>query len=361
MMKRHYDRQPLWNRNKRRPTYSESQSQLERLRVLSQWLMIIPFVMLILFSCGQIGILTSRKIAEANTQSNMEADYGPWSYVLIHSVKPEIIEEIVRDRPPDEGEGGSIPYRSENEGVWINPPTNPTIIVDILPSNTVPPASPDSYPSTPSNTPNQGRPPTQTPTATATYESPIPSTSTVSPSTEPTIKTPASTFTVPPPPPITFTPTPTKTQKTPSGDNVTFWLTSAGSGAPFKLITTQPNGTAKHGNVFLTFKSDPLPETTSLSSGNTKVYFYATNSLDQSMPVGIFIKPTYGFPLGGGNVSIPANSTTPTLFSLNISTMGYNFPQSASLELTFSTGIQVSIYFDGEWNDSRLIVPPMTQ
>jgi len=344
-MKIRYDRQPLWSRNKKRPTYSESQSQLERLRTLSQWLMIIPVVMLVLFSCGQIGILTSRKIAEANTQSNMEADYGPWSYVLIHPVKPEIIEEIVRDKPFEGGEGGALPYRSENEGSWINPPASPTMTVELLPSNTPPPTSPATHPSTASNTPNQGQTPAQTPTATPTYQSPIPSTSTVSPSTEP---------------PITFTPTPTKTQKPPSGDNVTFWLTTAASGAPFKLVTIQPNGTAKQGNVFLTFKSDPFTEVTSLSGGNSRVYFYATNSWNQNTPVGIFIKPTSGTPLGGGNVTIPANTTTPTLFSLNFSILRYNFPQGSSLELTFSTGIQVSIHFDGEWNDSRLILPPIT-
>ena len=357
-MKIRYDRQPLWSRNKKRPTYSESQSQLERLRTLSQWLMIIPVVMLVLFSCGQIGILTSRKIAEANTQSNMEADYGPWSYVFIHAIKPEIIEEIVRDKPVDEGEGGSIPYRSDHEGPWINPPTTSTTIVDVLPSITLPPGSSDSHPSTPSKTPGQVITPTQTSIAIATYENPIPPTSTVPPSSQPPIQPPTSTFTNVPPP-ITFTPT--KTPKPPSVEHVTFWLTGATSGPALKLVTTQPNGTAKHGNTMLTFKSDPITEASSLSRGTTTVYFYATNSWDQAMTVGMYIKPTAGFPLGGGNTSIPANTTTPTLFSLTLSTMRYTFTQGDSLELTISTGIQVSIYFDGEWNDSRLILPPITQ
>jgi hypothetical protein len=335
--------------NKKRPSTTDSQPQLERLLVLSKWLLIIPVVMLLLFSCGQIGILTSRKIAKANTQTNMEADYGPWSYVLVYSLKPEIIEEIIRDKPMEDGEGGTIPGTSEGDMSWVDTNPNATSIPDLNPTS-IPTALRDHQP-TPSDTPQQ------TP-------SPLPTQITAIPTTAPTntlVDNPP-TPTQPPTeiPPLTATPSPTSP---PSMEPVTFWMSGEGSLGRYKLVTSQPNGPARQRNISAIFTTDPFADNAFIESGQTTIYFFATNSSDQSITVGIILEAGLGkrsFPIGGTEMTIPPNTTTPTLLKKTFSTLGYHLSSNNTLRLSVLGGIHVTIYWDGEWNDSHLVVPPIT-
>jgi len=461
-----FNRRFLSRKNKKRPTYSENQPQVERLKVLSQWLLVIPVVMLILFSCGQLGILTSRKIAEANTQTQMSADYGPWSYVLIHSINPEIINEIIRDKPLEEGVSGLIPATSERDATWIES----TPGKDLAPSNTPPNQS-----STPAGT---QQPPSTTPTSTnpsPTEKSDIPPTSTPTP-TDAQIATPSPTptrstatdpdcaalvvsnvgfdadnfhFSIqntdpieaylqetdllwpadgasgfdafymgpyaperyydPGAPvytsPINATVDPERrlsdgmgsqtiqsifhqlpegdfqvtltfgywdsdsqcevivegTHSPPSNDPVTFWMTSTSAFGGHKLVRSQPNGSARSGFAYLEFRTDPFAEATSIQSGQITVYFYATNSSDKPGQVGLILKPSSGVhAIGGGEKDIPANTTDPTLFSTTFRTYEYEFSVGNRLVLIFATGATTKIYWDGEWNATRIIVPPMS-
>jgi hypothetical protein len=353
-MKKQDHRKPFWARDKNKPTFSESQPQLERLRTLSQWLLIFPIVMLVLFACGQIGILTSHKIAESNTLTNMEADYGPWSYVLIHSLKPEIIDEIIRDKPKEDGEGGAILSTSEGHVSWVDSTPNTSTTPSLSP--TITPTIPKTNLPSPSDTPQIS--PSPLPTQIQTQ---ITATSSSVPPTPTANNSPTATH-----PPPTETPTiiatPSPTYPTPSTEDITLWMSGVGSFSKYKLVTTQPNGTGKQRSATTNFSTDPFPENSTIEGGKTTIYFFATNPSDQPMTMGINLLAVEGhrsFPIGGTDISIPAGTTSPTLFTKSFSIIKYNLGTNGSLKLTMFIGVNVTIYWDGEWNDARLVVPPI--
>jgi len=151
------------------------------------------------------------------------------------------------------------------------------------------------------------------------------------------------------------------TNSPPSNDPVTFWMTSTSAFGGHKLVRSQPNGSAQSGLAYLEFRTDPFAETTSIQNGQITVYFYATNSSDNPGQIGLFLKPSFGMPaIGGGEKDIPANTTDPTLFSTAFRTIAYEFLEGNRLVLVFATGPTTKIYWDGEWNASRLIIPPLS-
>ncbi len=132
--------------NKRGPTsFSVKMSQLEQLRQLSKWLLILPAAMLLLFGFGQLGILASQKLAESNTSLPGGVDYGPWAYILIHSSLFENPEPTLHGRILGVAPSGND--EDDAPTVFVSPP--PTDVVSGVPiaTKTLPPLS-----STPSPT-----------------------------------------------------------------------------------------------------------------------------------------------------------------------------------------------------------------
>jgi hypothetical protein len=467
----------LSRKKQKRPTYPESKLQVDRLRSISQWLFIVPIVMLVLFACGQLGILTSSKIAEAKTQSQIDANYGPWSYVLIHSINSEIIDELREDQSVGDGVVAVIPDTSEGDATWIdltpysenhsgtaphaneptpwnNSPTAPSTPLEPQPTPSVKATSTSPLPTEELTTPS-----TTTPIPTATDETPPP-TPTRSSSSDPdcgaivvsnvgfdkdsfniTIENidpqweaalryvdlvwpvdgesgfdafsmgddsperfydPASPiYTSPIHAPLdperpltdgmgtqtiqsifhqlpegayqltlTFSYWHTEflceivvhgNNSPPSIDPVTFWMAGSSVFGGNQLIREQPNGPAQNAMIFTEFKTAPFADETPLQSGQVTVYFYATNSSDNSDTVGFILKPTIGIPiLGTGSIKIPANTSHPTLFSASFHTSAYKFSEGNRLVLALTTENTTKIYWDGEWNASRVILPPMS-
>jgi hypothetical protein len=349
-MKKHYDRKPSWVRGKKRPTIPESQPQLDRLRTLSQWLLIFPVVMLLLFSCGQIGIITSRKIAESNIQSNITADYGPWSYVLIHSVKPEIIEDIFRDRQNEDGENGTVPEQDQSDTPWLNTIPQPTSVAHLEPTSTFIPSPSEENQPPPTETGIPQITPTQTPQTSST---PIPTQS------EPTITSspiPTSNPTNTPSPTDLPTNTPVVTISN------TYWFSNDRVLNGYALTPNQPTGPALEESGYTRFYTEPFPDGTTIKGGRCTLTFYASNNTDQNWEIGIVISAgnSRWRTLGGTTKTIPANTTTPTLFTNNLSILSHTFTQGERLSIAFSLTPFITMHWDGEWNDAGLVVPLIT-
>ena len=73
------------------------ENSYDQLRTFSQWLLLVPFIILVLFGAGQLAIFGKTAIAFADTPSSLSAGYSPWSFLPVHPVLASIVEEIRRD------------------------------------------------------------------------------------------------------------------------------------------------------------------------------------------------------------------------------------------------------------------------
>ena len=172
--------------------------------------------MLILFGCGQLGLIGNLQVAQADTGSHLIADYGPWEHVLVHPVRPEIVAEVLRDRANNSDTfkevGNPEPFPHP---FWETPTPAPTVNI---PTPTQPSTTNEPSPITPTNTPNIGNTGTTIPIGTST-SNPLPTQTPASPNTaEPTFTLvpvdtpiPSNTPTEPSAPTPTYTPAPTNT------------------------------------------------------------------------------------------------------------------------------------------------------
>ena len=206
------------------PEEEEQKNALEQLREFSQWLLIVPIVIILLFGCGSLGLFTTSKVAYADTSSSLDAEYGPWPFLAVRAVRPEIIEEIQLDQEDDPDADqifrDPLAYNSE----WLEGEPSSAIVVALAPTEpiltdtsepagstappesteaststtapqlqtTLPPSATDPSPTNPSPT-NPGASNTAPPSATA-----VPSSSPTSPSTATSVPTDVPTSTTAP-------------------------------------------------------------------------------------------------------------------------------------------------------------------
>ena len=122
-------------------------------RGLIPWLLVVPAILLLLFGCGSLAMV-SPSPTYADTRSMLSADYGPWPFTIFGPVDPDIVREAVLDqqRYPDPFVGPVLPTIVPG-GFWPTP--TPT------PSPTPPfPASPRPPPTPPPPPPTARPPPT---------------------------------------------------------------------------------------------------------------------------------------------------------------------------------------------------------
>ena len=197
-----------------------------QLREFSQLLLIFPVVILIIFGCSQLALLTSSGIAMAESNSNLSAEYGPWQYLLITGFRSEIIEEIRLDR-----ENYEITYESYNDPVevsstWVEDELPPIVVAQLPAEETDPTEESDSNPpfteapfsteepagtseSNPTTASSSTEIPSSTSAATSSpYETPY---QTLTPTQPPSISTTTPTYT--PSPTVTLVPSATSTSE----------------------------------------------------------------------------------------------------------------------------------------------------
>lgn len=176
-------------------------SSLPPLRDLSRWATVFAIVTIIIFGCAQLGLLIRFSLGFTEAGSKLSAEYGPWQYTLIHSIRPEIIQEIMSDQKDSGDQGSTFEEPEEIPVGWID--TTPTEVAPTeQPTDT--PIATMTATATSSATPTETSTPTPTATSTSTPTPTPETTATYTPTTTYT-PTATSTTTNTPEPPEEFT------------------------------------------------------------------------------------------------------------------------------------------------------------
>ncbi|MCH8094369.1 MAG: right-handed parallel beta-helix repeat-containing protein [Chloroflexi bacterium] len=310
-------------------TAGKKEEQDQSLRDLLRWLLMIPVILLLLFGCGTLGMFGLRS-AQADTRSELDADYSPWPFTVFKPVNIEIIEEIKEDQILYPGTFAEpVELTIIPADFWFTPTPTPTL-------------SPTStgtlvLTSSPTPTPTGGTP---TPTTT--------STSTATPTESPTA-TPTATFTPSgPPAPIPPAIPPANT----------YWFYDDTLPATYMMYTTLATG-AYRSSSSASFYSPWFSSGQSLNAGTTSVNFYASNP---SPLASVFTAEMRagGTSLGSGTFALPANTYDAYFFSASFATGSYNFADNDRLQVRFSFAAPAEIYWDSSYNYSGAAVPSIT-
>lgn len=108
----------------------QEQSSLEQLRTFSQWLLMVPVVMFLLFGCGQLALIIHANIQFQISESSLSAQYGPWEYLSVGRVGSDIIEQIRIDLADDVDVGETFEQPISEPGQdWIEETVSPVVVV----------------------------------------------------------------------------------------------------------------------------------------------------------------------------------------------------------------------------------------
>ena len=142
----------------------------------------------------------------------------------------------------------------------------------------------------------------------------------------------------------------------------TFWWYDDTSPLTYMMYQTQPSGSnTSASNTVVSFYSDTWPADWQVNSGTSTVYFYVSTTGNRSVNFTLYAGTTGSWTsLGTGSWSGNQGST-PGLVSTSFSTSGYTFSTGDRLRLDVNpTTIQVTVYWDGSYNNSRLVIPGIT-
>ncbi|MFQ6000275.1 MAG: DNA-directed RNA polymerase subunit alpha C-terminal domain-containing protein [Anaerolineae bacterium] len=134
----------------------------------------------------------------------------------------------------------------------------------------------------------------------------------------------------------------------------TFWFYDDTNPLTYMMYQSQPSGGSTNTQQDVSFYSDTFEASQSLESGTAMVYIYATNSaggdksIDFTLRVGAMV-------LGTGSVAVPGKTTSPLLLTTSFPTSTYDFADGERLVLDVESVGAVVVYWDGDYNDSRLV------
>lgn len=157
-----------------------------------QWISITTVCFLLIYASGTLALYTLTPPRTEPALSDLHADYGEWTVVLVSRVDPDIVEEIKRDNP-------------QNPEVFTNPKEidpndDPFIITQGKEGNEEPPILDIPQPTPTASEPTSTRSPDRSPTPTPTLILTITPTNTPAPTQSPT-NTPVLPNPTSPPPP----------------------------------------------------------------------------------------------------------------------------------------------------------------
>jgi len=312
-------------------TAREKEEREESLRDLLRWLLLIPLILLLLFGCGTLGMFGFRS-AQADTRSELKADYSPWPFTVFKPVNIEIIEEIQEDQILYPGTFAEpIKPTIVTADFWFTPTPTPTP----TPTTTGTPLGTTTPTVTPSATPTSG---TATPT----------STSSATPTESPTAL-PTATFTPSgPPPPIPPAIPPANT----------YWFYDDTLPATYMMYTTIPTGSYRSSGS-ASFYSPWFSSGQSLSAGTTSVNFYAWNPSPLASVFSAELRAG-GTLLGSGTFALPPNTYDAYFFSASFATGSYNFADNDRLRVRFSFAAPAEIFWDSGYNYSGVGLPSIS-
>ncbi|MCD4672870.1 MAG: hypothetical protein K8R77_09420 [Anaerolineaceae bacterium] len=228
------------------------------LKNLSRWIVLVPIVLLVLFACGQLALVSATSPAVQGPLTKMQANYHLWDFIEFQPVQSAIFAEIQKDR-------SRYPYGA--------PPSMVLLPGEVWPTQQ---ALSTSNPNTPMPTEQN------TPTLPATPISQPSATMAITPSaTRPLVIFIPATSTDPPPPPntptatasATATATATSTATSTSTSTPTKTPTSPGLnlGPPDSSYSSIPNGS----EIIIDLEAETgSPLDTSSPDGNYDLVFY---------------------------------------------------------------------------------------
>ncbi len=186
------------------PLQPQIETALDQFRDFFNWLIFFPIVIILIFACAQFGSLLRYRFAFPEPDPDLFAEYAPWSYLLIHSINPNIIKEIKLDRSDANKSTFQNPQKVTSSWAYKDSATETTKIPATATSppakitHTPQPTSTQILSPTPTNspTPTETQIPTSsaTPTGTQLPAASTTPTSTPSPAVTPTF-TPSATAT----------------------------------------------------------------------------------------------------------------------------------------------------------------------
>jgi hypothetical protein len=127
------------------------------------------------------------------------------------------------------------------------------------------------------------------------------------------------------------------------------------------MYQSQPSGTAQSAsNTTVSFYSDTWPNTWQINAGTSTVYFYVNTGGTRTVNFALYAGTTGSWtPLGNG--SWVGSSPSTSLVSTSFSTLNYTFSTGERLRLDVNPTVkQVTVYWDGSYNNSRLVIPGIT-
>ncbi|NIM94994.1 MAG: hypothetical protein GTO18_14940 [Anaerolineales bacterium] len=205
------------------PPEAEEKSPHHQLREITRWLLTIPLIVIILFGCSQLSLLTSAGVESAETKSKLSAEYDPWISIPIAGFRKGLIDEIRMSSEAIERGINIYDDPVEESSTWIDVEPSPDDVVALPPEN-----DPDPTELSGTEPPYSGDVPPPTETQMGEVE-PSPTINTGSTNTPTPTNQPASTRD--PGATVTFTPTPSSTP-TP-----TLTATSTSSSTPTPTLT----------------------------------------------------------------------------------------------------------------------------
>jgi hypothetical protein len=75
----------------------EEESAVDELRVFSKWLLVVPLVLSLILSFGQLALLQKSEVRSSNSRSRLSAEYSPWEFSPVRALNEGLIDEIRRD------------------------------------------------------------------------------------------------------------------------------------------------------------------------------------------------------------------------------------------------------------------------
>lgn len=143
-------------------------------------------------------------------------------------------------------------------------------------------------------------------------------------------------------------------------NSTTFWFYDDTTPQQYMMYQTQPSGTSQSaGNTTIYFYSDTWPDTWSVNAGTTTVYFYVATTGNKTVSFDLQAGSGASWTsLGTGQWS--GNPSTITLVSTSFSNSSYTFSTGEQLRLQVSISNNAYFYWDGSYNNSRLVVPGIT-
>jgi hypothetical protein len=140
----------------------------------------------------------------------------------------------------------------------------------------------------------------------------------------------------------------------------TFWWYDDTTPLTYMMYQSQPSGTAQSAsNTTVSFYSDTWPNTWQINAGTSTVYFYVQTTGNKKVDFELFGGAGASWTsLGTG--SWTGNQSTITLINTSFSTSGYTFSTGERLRLDVSPANGATVYWDGSYNNSRLVIPGIT-